>query len=264
MLRDVFDEDAELYDRARPAYPPALVETLIRAAGLTPDTHVLEVGPGTGQLTVPLARTGCRITAVELGPSLAAVTRRNLRPFPDARVEVGAFEEWSPPPAVPPFGLAVCATAFHWIDPAVRVPAMTAVLAPGGTLALVTTHHVAGGSREFFAEVQECYERWDPATPPGLRATEERDVASDTGELDASERLGPVAIRRFSREITYTTEAYLDVLRTYSGHRALPAPARDGLLACIAGLIDRRYGGSVTKRYLHELITARRVRPPAS
>ncbi|MEW2166246.1 class I SAM-dependent methyltransferase [Streptomyces sp. NPDC007084] len=263
MLRDVFDEDAELYDRARPAYPAALVEALIGEAGLTPGTRVLEVGPGTGQLTVPLARAGCRITAVELGPSLAAVTRRNLRPFPDARVEVGAFEEWRPPPGRT-FALSVCATAFHWIDPAVRVPRMTAALAPGGTLALVTTHHVAGGSREFFAEAQDCYERWDPATPPGLRASEEDDVASDTGELDVSDRLGPVRVRRFSREITYTTEAYLDVLRTYSGHRALPAPARDGLLACIAGLIDRRYGGSVTKRYLHELITARRVEPPTA
>ncbi|MFG2450870.1 class I SAM-dependent methyltransferase [Streptomyces sp. NPDC048512] len=262
MLRDVFDEDAELYDRARPAYPPALVEALIGEAALTRDTRVLEVGPGTGQLTVPLARTGCRLTAVELGPSLAAVTRRNLRLFPAARVEVAAFEEWTPPGPV--FGLAVCATAFHWIDPALRLPRLTAALAPGGTLALVTTHHVAGGSEEFFARSQRCYERWDPATPPGLRASDERDVASDTGELDACDRLGPVEVRRFSREITYTTEAYLDVLRTYSGHRALPTPARDGLLACLAGLIDDRHGGRVTKRYLHELITARRVERPVA
>ncbi|MET7939544.1 class I SAM-dependent methyltransferase [Streptomyces sp. NPDC005302] len=261
MLRDVFDEDAELYDRARPAYPSVLVDALIGEAAPTPDTRVLEVGPGTGQLTVPLARAGCRITAVELGPSLAAVARRNLRPFPEARVEVAAFEEWTPPGPV--FGLAVCATAFHWIDPAVRVLRMTAALAPGGTLALITTHHVAGGSEEFFARAQGCYERWDPATPPGLRASDESDVASDTGELDACDRLGPVRIRRFSREITYTTGAYLDVLRTYSGHRALPAPAREGLLACLAGLIDNEYGGSVTKRYLHELITARRVERPA-
>lgn len=68
MLRDVFDEDAELYDRARPAYPPALVEALIGEAGLTPDTRVLEVGPGTGQLTVPLARTGCLPRRSNWGP----------------------------------------------------------------------------------------------------------------------------------------------------------------------------------------------------
>ncbi|MER5470571.1 class I SAM-dependent methyltransferase [Streptomyces sp. NPDC002685] len=262
MLRDVFDEDAELYDRARPGYPPALVEALITCAGRSPAGNVLEVGPGTGQLTVPLARAGLRITAVELGPSLAAVTRRNLRPFPDARVEVAAFEEWSPPPGRR-FELAVCATAFHWIDPAVRVPAMTAALAPGGTFALVTTHHVAGGSAAFFERAQRCYERWDPDTPPDLRLSEETTVTSDITELADSERLGPVEIQRFPQEITYTTAAYLDVLRTYSNHRALPAPVLSGLLDCITELIENRHGGTITKRYLHELITARRVAPGA-
>jgi hypothetical protein len=29
----------------------------------------------------------------------------------------------------------------------------------------VTTHHVAGGDQSFFAEVQDCYVRWDPETP---------------------------------------------------------------------------------------------------
>ncbi|MFJ6833705.1 class I SAM-dependent methyltransferase [Streptomyces sp. NPDC091209] len=260
MLRDRFDDVAELYDSARPGYPPALVEALITGAGVSPGGHVLEVGPGTGQLTVPLARAGLRITAVELGPSLAAVARRNLRPFPDASVEVAAFEEWNPPSGRR-FELAVSATAFHWIDPAVRVPRLTAALAPGGTLALVTTHHVAGGSAEFFERAQRCYERWDPDTPPELRLSDETTVVSDVTELDASDRLGPVGIRCFPQEITYTTAAYLDVLRTYSNHRALLAPALGGLLDCIAELIEKRHGGSVTKRYLHELITARRVPP---
>ncbi|MEU5299289.1 hypothetical protein ACH4YO_01660 [Streptomyces noursei] len=47
--------------------------------------------------------------------------------------------------------------------------------------------------------------------------------------------------------------AVLEVLRTYSGHRALPHKAREGLLGCIAALIDTRYGERVTKRYLTEL-----------
>jgi 16S rRNA A1518/A1519 N6-dimethyltransferase RsmA/KsgA/DIM1 with predicted DNA glycosylase/AP lyase activity len=79
MLRDTFNEAAELYDRARPRYPQALVADLTREAGLGPRGRVLEVAPGTGQLTVPLATSGCRLTAVELGPSMAAVARHNLR-----------------------------------------------------------------------------------------------------------------------------------------------------------------------------------------
>ncbi|MFI1438626.1 class I SAM-dependent methyltransferase [Streptomyces fructofermentans] len=254
-LRGTFDEDAERYDRARPAYPPALVRALAERTGLGPDSRVLEVGPGTGQLTVPLAEWGCRITAVELGPSLAAVARRRLRAFPRAHVEVADFERWPLPDE--PFDVMAAATAFHWLTPGTGLDRAARALRPGGTLALVTTHHVAGGSGDFFREVQECYERWDPATPPGLRLVGEDRTATDTAELAELAELGPVESLRFPREITYTARDYIDVLLTYSGHRALEPVARRGLLDDIRELIDTRHGGTVTKRYLHELLLVR-------
>ncbi|MFJ9586065.1 class I SAM-dependent methyltransferase [Streptomyces acidicola] len=255
MLRDTFNEAAELYDRARPRYPRALVTELAGQAGLGPGTRVLEIGPGTGQLTVPLAESGCDLTAVELGPALAKVARDNLRAFPRAHVEVADFELW-PLPAEP-FDLVVSATAFHWLDPALRAAKVGHALRPGGTFALVTTEHVKGGTVDFFARAQECYERWDPATPPGLRLQDESEISTDTGELAEWDDLRSC---RWTQEITYSTQEYTDVLLTYSGHRALEASAREGLLGCIRGLIDTRHGGRVTKCYLHELITARR--PP--
>ncbi|MPY56279.1 class I SAM-dependent methyltransferase [Streptomyces spongiae] len=253
MLRDTFNEAAELYDRARPRYPRALVDELAGQAGLGPGSRVLEIGPGTGQLTVPLAESGCDLTAVELGPAMATVARRNLRPFPHAHVEVADFELW-PLPAEP-FDLVVCATAFHWLDPAMRVTKVGQALRPGGTFARVTTEHVKGGTLDFFARVQGCYERWDPATPPGLRLQDESEIATDTDELAHWDDLRSF---RWTREITYSTQEYIDVLLTYSGHRALEAARREGLLGCIRELIDTRHGGRITKCYLHELIMARR------
>jgi len=38
----------------------------------------------------------------------------------------------------------------------------------------------------------------------------------------------------------------------------LPSEARDALLNCIAQLIETRYGGGITKRYLNLLHVARR------
>ncbi|MEV5200441.1 class I SAM-dependent methyltransferase [Streptomyces sp. NPDC053720] len=256
-LRGAFDEDAELYDRMRPRYPAELVAGIVTLAGLSPRSRVLEIGPGTGQLTVPLASAGCEVTAVELGPSLAAVARRNLRDFPRAHVEVCPFEEWPLPPD--PFDLVVCATAIHWIDPAVRFTGAADALRPGGTLALVTTHHVAGGSEEFFEQVQRCYERWDPATRPGLVMPDEASTETVFDELDRPPWAGPVRASRHVREITYTAEQYLDLLMTYSGHRALAPDALHGLLGCVRGLIDDRYAGRITKRYLHELLTVRKA-----
>ncbi|MGW9591357.1 class I SAM-dependent methyltransferase [Streptomyces chartreusis] len=257
-LSRTFDEDAELYDRARPGYPPRLYDDLAELAGTVPGSRVLEVGCGTGQVTVPLAGRGCRITAVEAGPRMAAVARRNLTGYPAADVVTTRFEDWPLPDE--PYDAVVSATAFHWIDPAVRVPKAADALRPDGALAVVRTQHVNGGTEDFFVEVQGCYERFDPSTPPGLRPPAAADVDSSdhAREVAGGGRFGPTLFRRYEQDLTYTTSEYLDVLRTYSGHRALPEAARNGLLECIAGLIDGRYGGRVTKRYLIELGVSRR------
>ncbi|MFB8138610.1 class I SAM-dependent methyltransferase [Streptomyces parvus] len=253
LLSRTFDDDADLYDRARPGYPAELYDDLADLAGAVPGSRVLEIGCGTGQATVPLAGRGCRITAVEAGPRMAAIARRNLAESPAAEVVTAEFESW-PLPAEP-FDVVLAATAFHWIDPAVRVPRAADALRPGGALAVVRSQHVMGGTEEFFVEVQRCYERFDPATPPGLRppAAGEVDNSDHAEEVARSGRFGRTVFRRYERDLTYTTAEYLDVLRTYSGHRALPEAARSGLLACVAGLIDGRHGGRVTKRYLIEL-----------
>src|SRR3954471_8259512 len=116
-LRDTFDEAPELYDRVRPDYPEEVFEDLTTLAGLRQGSRVLELGCGTGQATVPLARRGFEVVAVELGAGLAEVARRNLVSFADVEIVNEAFEDW-PLPAVP-FDAVVAATSFHWLEPAV-------------------------------------------------------------------------------------------------------------------------------------------------
>ena len=106
--------------------------------------------------------------------------------------------------------------------------------------------------------MQDCYERWDPATPAGLRLPRADDIPSTSEELDRSGRFGAAAVRRYEWEASYSTAEYHDLLRTYSGHIALEPAAREGLLDCIGELIDSRYGGRITKRYLTELRVAER------
>jgi hypothetical protein len=73
--------------------------------------------------------------------------------------------------------------------------------------------------------------------------------------------LGPAlasVLRSYEQEIAYSAHGYLELLATYSGHRALAPEQRAGLFACVGELIDSRYGGTVSKRYLYELRLARR------
>ncbi|HEY2791543.1 MAG TPA: class I SAM-dependent methyltransferase, partial [Micromonosporaceae bacterium] len=238
-LRRTFNEDAQRYDRARPRYPLQMFDDL--AAAIPPGSRVLEIGCGTGQATVALAERGYRIVAVELGAQMATVARRNLARFDSVEVITAAFEDWPLPGE--PFDVVFSATAFHWVDPAVRVSKSADALRPGGVLATVGTEHIAGGSEAFFIAVQDCYERFDPATPTGLRQQSASDIPHDDQELASSGRFGSAQFHRYERELSYTTAEYRDLLLTYSGHRALPAAQRHGLLNCIAGLIDGTHGG---------------------
>jgi SAM-dependent methyltransferase len=256
-LRTMFDQAAELYDRARPGYPVQLIADLAELAGLGPGGRVLEVGCGTGQLTVPLAARGCAIVALDIGADMALLARRNLACCPSAQVFVSAFEDW-PLPA-DPFDAVVSATAFHWLDPAVRVTKAAEALRPGGALATIATQHVAGGDMGFFLDVQDCYREWVPASSAGRRLPATADVPADSEELDRSGRFGPVTFRRYEWEQAYSTADYCELLLTYSDHRALPSPELQGLLNCIARLIEARYHGKIVKRYMSELRVAKRL-----
>jgi hypothetical protein len=59
-------------------------------------------------------------------------------------------------------------------------------------------------------------------------------------------------------DVDYSADAYLDLLRTYSSTLVMDRAAREGLLRCLADLIDSRFGGQITKRYILGLRVARR------
>ncbi|HEY4453631.1 MAG TPA: rRNA adenine N-6-methyltransferase family protein, partial [Pseudonocardiaceae bacterium] len=88
-LRATFDDVADLYDRIRPGYPAEIIAAL----GIQAGTRILEIGCGTGQLTVPLVELGADVTAVELGPHLAAIAAAKTR----AEIIVADFDSWTGP-----------------------------------------------------------------------------------------------------------------------------------------------------------------------
>jgi 23S rRNA (adenine-N6)-dimethyltransferase len=57
-----------------------LAHELVRSAGVRPSDLVVELGAGTGRLTVELARVADHVLAVELDPHLAARLRRRVGP----------------------------------------------------------------------------------------------------------------------------------------------------------------------------------------
>src|ERR687886_691504 len=156
-LRSTFDEVASLYDEVRPGYPERLFDDLASLSHTGPGSKVLEIGCGTGQATLPLARRGYRVLCVELGANLAAVARTKLADYPNARVLACSFEEWSLQKGA--FDLVVSATAFHWVDPQVRYRKSSQALRSDGSLALIWNRPDPEGSSEGFSEALEDLHR---------------------------------------------------------------------------------------------------------
>ena len=259
-LRATFDEQAQLYDQARPGYPPQVFEDILGFSQIAPGGRILEIGCGTGKATLPFAQRGYHILCIELGANLAAVARRNLAPYPGVRVYTGAFEEWAVEPEA--FDLAISATAFHWIDPAVRYHKAAQALRTDGTLALFWNQHVySDAGAEFFAAAQQVYRREAPMlakedVEPIPRAEQVPEPVKS--EIEATNLFGPVTVRRYPWEESYDSASYIGLLNTYSGHLALDPDTRQRLFEGLAELIDSRFGGRITKGYLTILYLARR------
>jgi SAM-dependent methyltransferase len=255
-LRTTFNEVAERYDGVRPSLPADLFDELIALTGIAAGGRMLEVGCGTGRATVELARRGYAVVAVELGDALATVARRNLAPFPNAQVTVGAFEGWPLPPE--PFDVVTAFDAWHWLDPAVALDKAGAALRPGGALVLVGGEHVEGGDTDFFNDMQDCYERFMPGTPKGLRLAKADDIANNDRGIAVHDAFDAPVFRRWLQETEYTTDTYFDLLRSFSGHIALAPDSRAALFACLRELLESRYGGRVRRATLVEMCVARR------
>src|SRR5918997_5453368 len=168
-LRSTFDAVATLYDQARPGYPERLFDDLVSLSGTEPGAKVLEIGCGTAQATVPLARRGYHVLCVELGDNFATIARGKLADYPqEAWVLASPFEDW--PLEEETFELVVSATAFHWVDPAIRYRKSAQALRPAGSLTLIWNRPDPEGSSQGFPEaLEDVHRREAPELAPERR-----------------------------------------------------------------------------------------------
>jgi SAM-dependent methyltransferase len=258
----MFDQVPELYDQARPSYPPELFDDLAALGQLPAGARLLEIGCGPGKATRPLAERGYELTCVELGEQLASVARRNLAGFPHVEVVNADFESWQPERVE--FDAVVAFTAFHWIAPELRYRKPAGLLRERGKLAVAWTKHVLLPDGDpFFVEVQEDYEAVvpdDPKTGAGAGGPPHPDAVGDrSDEIADSGMFRNVGARRYLWDVVYTADEYVAVLNTYSVNRAHDDETRERLFARIRRRIEGRPGRSVRKTYLAILNVAERV-----
>ncbi len=256
--RNSYDGIAALYDSARPPYPEALFDDIASYARLHENARLLEVGCGSGQATSPMARRGYAIDAVELGPQMAAIARQKLSAFPKVNIICADFETISLPGET--YDLLLSATAFHWIDPAIRFQKARALLKPSAALALFWHRPALTDlGRPYLEPLQSVYERVAPElarnfSPP----PRPEEVRTEYGELiTASGLFGDLLVRKHYVSMEYSAAAYANLLGTFSDHRSLEARKRERLLTGIETLVNREFGGVIIRETVALLYLAR-------
>lgn len=123
-----FGEEAAAYERGRPSYPPEAIDWLLPPGART----VLDLGAGTGKLTIRLAERGLDVIAVDPIPEMLEVLSASL---PDTPALLGTAEEIPLPDDS--VDSVLVAQAWHWFDADRAVAEIARVLRPGGRLGLV-------------------------------------------------------------------------------------------------------------------------------
>jgi SAM-dependent methyltransferase len=247
---------AALYDRARPAYPPALIDALMAFR----PRNVLDVGCGTGKASRLFIERGCEVLGIEPDPLMARVARSH-----GVNVEEGAFEDW--PAQGRRFDMVVSGQAWHWVDPTLGPAKAASVLPPGGHLAPFWNTGVH--DPEVAEALREVYRRLAPsiiattetAVSPGQMSeqstgTERR--SERRRALEASPDFSSVEVSRYPWDATYDRVSWLDYIATHSDHVLLPEEQRRALLDAVGAVIDS-FGGTITYHFSTLLLLATRA-----
>lgn len=244
-----FDRAANEYDSVRPSYPNALYSDLFRYKPLDAQSHVLEIGVGTGKATKPVLDTGCRLVGIEPGGSMAAIAEARYADNSRLSLHVQTLQEYICPKES--FDLIYAATAFHWIEEAYGYARVYELLKHGGAFARFAYHAGPDQKRTALTEkIQKLYDQYLPhSRPPKPFGAEDVKALASTAMKYGFEH---TQYHLYHVEKDFTADEYSMLLRTYPNHMSLEPRSREKLFSGIHNEIVRS-GGIITVHYTMDL-----------
>lgn len=244
-----FGTVADQYDRTRPTYPEAMVADLLAPGPV----DIVDVGCGTGKAGRLFIGDGRRVLGVEPDPRMAAVARTH-----GLDVEVGVFEEWDPGDRR--FDLLVSGQAWHWVEPVAGAAKAAEVLRSGAVFAVFSNE--INHTPEVRATFEAVYPRYVPAMLETSFVLGVIDTITATND-SAGQALTngpfhdtvPGQRRPYYWSEEYTPAAWVDLVGTYSDHRALDPAVLQPLLAEVQAALSE-LGPRFTVTFRTDLLRA--------
>lgn len=214
-----FANTAELYERARPGYPPDLIDALFAEIGLD-QPRILDLGAGTGKLTRQLLPCG-PVIAVEPLDDMRAQLERVL---PGVDCRPGTAESIPLPDAS--VDVVMVGQAYHWFDQDKANPEIARVLVDGGHLVALWSDEVHVPWVERLIEIMSVdAERWD------------RSEDWWTKDFQAAPWFTEPVRRDGAMTVVTTKDGLLARMESHSTLSVIPPAERAPILAQVAELV---------------------------
>jgi SAM-dependent methyltransferase len=252
--RRVFGLDPAGYDAARPGHAEQVYEILRERCGLRTGTHVLEIGPGTGQVTRRLLEVGAQVVAVEPDAQLAEFLGERLGDqveLVENTLEAAELDAHA-------FDLAVAASSFHWVDEEAGLVSLRAALRPGGWIAIWWTSFGDETRPDPFRDaVDPLFEDVPHSPSAGLegRPSFGRDAERRLASLTAAGFRRP-AHDEFRWSHTWDSSGIRGLYSTFSPVIALEPDRRARLLDAVERIVRTEFGNRVERPLVTSLYTA--------
>lgn len=254
-LEWTFNTQAEKYEKMRPGYVVELYDDIFKLVNLNSNSNVIEIGIGGGQATLPILKTGCKLTAVEYGENLAKVCCEKFKDYHNFSTVVSKFEDSSFESNL--YDLIFSASAFHWVSEEIGYRKVFDLLKSGGVFARFANHPYKDKGRE---GLHEAFQKIYSVYMPESFACNEYSEQDASNRSDIAKKYGFVNIsyKLYHRTRTFTSKEYIELLGTYSDHIAIEDNTRNKFFSEIEAVIDD-FGGQIT---IYDTIDLQLARKP--
>ena len=234
-FRRVFDTIPDQFDKFRPRYSDELFAYMIAEAGIGPGKRVLEIGPGTGQATEPVLRTGCEYHAIELGEHLYRKMQEKYGKLPNFDIVNDDFITHDFGDVK--FDMIYSAATIQWIPEAIAYTKIFDLLKPGGTLAMMlTSAEYKSDNEALYEKIQTLYDRYYKPDIPYKHGAFRYTAAPEYG-------FSEVERHEFKGQRVFTADEYVAFSGTHCDHIVIPEPLRteffEGLRKAVLEAGDR-------------------------
>lgn len=217
-FRKVFDTIPEQFDKYRPRYTPELFAELIEYAEIGSGKTVLELGPGTGQATDPILKTGCDYNAIELGEHLFEMMNRKYAQYPNFSIVNDDFITHDF--GSQKFDMIYSAATIQWIPEEIAFTKTFELLKPGGVLAMMLTKgDYRTPNEDLFNKIQLVYSEFFKPEIEYQHGLFKYTNAPNYGYIDFEQR-------EFYGKREFTADEYVAFCGTHCDHIVIPEPYR--------------------------------------